>query len=47
MSNFSSILIVFSQFFTCIALGDADLRFSSIFVPKANDDEGGITQAVC
>ena len=47
MSNFSSILIVFSQFFICIALGDVDLCFSLIFVPKANDDEGGITQAVC
>ena len=34
--NFSSILIVFHQFFTWIALGDADLRFSLILVRKAS-----------
>jgi hypothetical protein len=41
MSNFSSIPIVFRRFFTWIALGDADLRFSLILVRKANavDDE--------
>jgi len=43
MSNFSSILIVFHQFFICTALGDADLCFSLMFVPKANDDDEGIT----
>jgi hypothetical protein len=36
MCNFSSILIVFHQFFTWIALGDADLHFSLILVRKAN-----------
>jgi hypothetical protein len=36
MSNFSSIPIVFHQFFTWIALGDVDLRFSLILVGKAN-----------
>jgi len=43
MPNFSSILIVVHQFFTCIALGDADLCFSLMFGPKANDDDEGIT----
>jgi hypothetical protein len=33
-SNIPSILIAFLRFFTCTALGDADLRFSLIFVPK-------------
>jgi hypothetical protein len=42
-SNFSSILIVFRQFFTCIAQGDADLCLSLIFISKANDDGVGIT----
>jgi hypothetical protein len=28
--------IVFRQFFTCIALGDVDLRFSFILVRKTN-----------
>jgi hypothetical protein len=36
MCNFSSVLIVFRQFFTLILLGDADLRFSLILVRKAN-----------
>ena len=44
-SHFFSILIVFRQFFTCTALGDVDLRFSHIFVPKANDNEREITRA--
>ena len=44
-SHFFSILIAFRRFFTCVALGDVDLRFSLIFVPKANDDERGITRA--
>jgi hypothetical protein len=44
MSAFSSILIAFHQFFTCIALGNADLCLSLIFIIKANDDEVGITQ---
>jgi len=34
MSNFSSKLIVFYQFFTLIALGDVDLRFSLTLVRK-------------
>jgi hypothetical protein len=45
MSNFSPVLIVFHCFCTCIALGDTDLHFSLIFIPKANDDKGGITRA--
>jgi hypothetical protein len=45
--NLSSILIVFHRFFTWITLGDTDLCFSFIFLPKANGDEGGITWAVC
>jgi hypothetical protein len=50
MSNFSAVLIVFCQFFMCIALGDVDLRFSRICVPQSNDDDdddGGITGASC
>jgi hypothetical protein len=35
-SNFSSIPIVFHQFFIWVALGDADLRFSLLLVRKAN-----------
>jgi hypothetical protein len=35
-SNFSSVLIVFHQFFTWIALGDADLHFLLMVVRKAN-----------
>jgi len=35
-SNFSSIAIVFHQFFTWIAQGDVDLRFSFVVVRKAN-----------
>jgi hypothetical protein len=34
--SFSSLLIVFHQFFTWIALGDAGLRFWLIWVRKAN-----------
>jgi hypothetical protein len=44
-SNFTSTPAVFHQFFTCIALGDENVRFSLIFVPKATDEEGGITGA--
>ena len=44
-SHFFAILIVFRRFFTCIALGDVDLRFSLTFLPKVNDDERGITRA--
>jgi hypothetical protein len=40
MSNFFSKPIVFCQFFTWIALGDADLHFSLILVRKANAVEG-------
>jgi len=35
-SNLSSILTVFHQFFTWIALGDVDLSFSLMLVRKAN-----------
>jgi hypothetical protein len=45
MSKFSSVLIVSQQFFTCIALGVADLSFSPIFIPTANADKMGTTQA--
>jgi len=34
-------MIVFRQFFTLIALGDVDLRFSLILITKAIDVEGG------
>jgi hypothetical protein len=36
MSNFFSLLIVFHQFFTWIALGDVDLHFSLMSVRNAN-----------
>jgi hypothetical protein len=42
-SNFSSVPIVFHQFFTCIALEDVDLHFSLICVSKATADKGEIT----
>jgi len=45
MSNLSSTLIVLSRFRTYIALGDVHLRFSLIFITKANYDEWGITPA--
>jgi len=35
MSNFSSIPIVFHQFFTCIAMGYVDLCFLLMFVTIA------------
>lgn len=35
MSNLSSVPIVFHQFFTCIALGDIDLRFSLMLVKSS------------
>ena len=35
MSNFYSILIVFRQFFTWIAVGDVVLSFSPMLVRKA------------
>jgi hypothetical protein len=35
-SNCSVLLIVFSQFFTGIALGDVDLSFSPIVMRKGN-----------
>jgi hypothetical protein len=35
-SDFSLVLNVFHQFFTCIALGDADLCFSLLLVRRAN-----------
>ena len=44
-SNFPSILIVFRQFFTCIALDDVDSHFSLILVTKAIAVEGGTTPA--
>jgi len=43
MSNLSSVLIVFCQFFTWIALGDADLRFLLMLVRNANAVEGETT----
>jgi hypothetical protein len=42
-SNFSAVLIVFHRFFTWIALGDVDLRFSLILVTNANAVQGGTT----
>jgi hypothetical protein len=39
MSNFSSIPIVFHQFFTFIALGDVDVHFSLILATKTNTAE--------
>jgi hypothetical protein len=39
MSNSSSILTGFCQFFTWIALGDAELHFSFMLVRKASADE--------
>jgi len=38
-------MIVFRQFFTLIALGDVDLRFSLILITKAIVVEGGTTSA--
>jgi hypothetical protein len=48
-SNFSSIPFVFCQFFTWIAVGDADLRFSLILVRKtsaAEEPRGYITNVI-
>jgi hypothetical protein len=36
ISNFSSMLIVIHQFFTWIALGDADIHFSPMLGRKAH-----------
>jgi len=36
MSNFSSVLIVFHQFFTWITQGDVDLCITLILITKAN-----------
>ena len=36
VSNFSSVPIVFRQFFTCTALGDVDLRFSLMLLRKCS-----------
>jgi len=36
MTNFSSVLVVFCQFFTLIALGDEGFTFSLMLVKKAN-----------
>jgi len=44
-SNFSSILIVFRQFFTWFALADVDLYFSITLVRKANAVEEETTRA--
>jgi hypothetical protein len=43
MSNFSSIPIVFYQFFIWNALGDVDLHLSLIVATKANIAEGATT----
>jgi len=40
MSNFYSVLIVFHQFFTWIALDDTPLWFSFMLVRRANAVEG-------
>jgi len=45
MSNFSSIPILFLQFFTWIALHDVDLCFSLILITKANAVESGTHSA--
>ena len=45
MSNFSSLLIVFCQFFIWIALGDADSCFSLMLVRNANAVEEETTWA--
>jgi hypothetical protein len=45
MSNFSSITMLFLQFFTWIAPHDVDLHFSLIFIIKANAVESGTTSA--
>ena len=47
MSNFSSLLIVFYRFFTWIALGDVDLRFSLMLARKANVVEEEIESRDC
>jgi len=44
-SNFSSVLIVFRQFFTWFALADVDLYFSITLVRKANAVEEETTWA--
>jgi len=36
LPNFSTVLIVFHQLFTWIALGDADMHFSLILIIKVN-----------
>jgi len=36
MTNFSSIPIIFCQFFTLITLSDADFTFSLMLIRKAN-----------
>jgi hypothetical protein len=45
-SNFSSILIIFCQFFTWIVLGNVDIHFSLILVTKASADERETMSAV-
>jgi hypothetical protein len=45
MYNFSSIPSVFCQFFSFIALGDVELRFSLMLVRKANAVEEETTYA--
>jgi hypothetical protein len=44
-SNFSSVLIVFCQIFTWVALGDVDLCLTLTLVTKANAVEGETTAA--
>jgi hypothetical protein len=44
-SDFSSVLIVFHQFFTWFALGDVDLYFFITLVRKANAVEEETTWA--
>jgi hypothetical protein len=45
MSNFSSVPMVFCQFFIGIAVGDVDLHFLIILVTKYNGVEGETTSA--
>jgi len=44
-SNFSSFLILFREFFTWTALGEADLRLSLVLVTNNNAVEAGTTSA--
>jgi hypothetical protein len=47
MSNYSSIATAFCPFFTWIALGDVDFRFSLILGTNVNAAEEGTISAAC